>query len=360
VDKETKAEAIPRRFEAAFPFHEGMASVRIRGRYGFIDETGAVVIEPRFDMVGNFYVGLAEVVAGNKAGVIDRQGNFVVAPQFSRAIPFTKDVILAREAGEPSQDFEFGRLPSPVLDRLFQRSRFGLYAIGKGWLTKPDFYVEPFEKEGRGLIWATTKDRFMGPFGLLRADGTWQVEPQYTEAWALSDERARVVIPNRDDPDGPGTLDGAVDPDGKLVVPFRPWLLYHYVNGLGLVADGGKLTRSGKAYGSNKSGLIDKAGNLIGGRMFDRVVRAEKGDISRVSLDGKWAGLDREGRIVADPDEGKVLFQCPDFKLVWQSGTVHIVGPDNQPTAPFVLEEASIIKYLEKRNCKPPNLRRID
>jgi WG containing repeat len=277
-----------------FPFSEGLAAVRIKGRYGFIDTSGTVVVEPRFDLVGDYDLGLAEVLVENKAGVIDRQGHFVVEPQFARAIPFTKDVLLVSDGPWPAYDPGMERLPNFAQELLFSAGgSFGLYSIRSGWLTKPIFHLHRFEKEGRGLVWASTQHRYDGPFGLLRADGTWQVEPQYSRVQELVDERAIVRIPDQTPGQGRPMqeLAGAVDSDGKLVVPLRPWQLSYWRNGLGLVSEDGK------------AGLIDKAGNLVGGRLFDQVERAETGDVSRVLLDGTWVGLTREGHIVADPGQ---------------------------------------------------------
>jgi hypothetical protein len=207
--------------------------------------------------------------------------------------------------------------------------------------------VKPFDLKGRGLIWASTQDRNKGPFGLLRADGSWQVEPQYSYVQSLSDERAIVHVPNQPNftnwsefakgqgwPQAAADQQGAVDPDGRLVVPLRPWHLGFWANGLGLVSE------CCEVFAQGKVGVIDKAGRILGDRLFDQVKRAETGDVSEVLLDGKWVGLDRAGRIVANPEDGKVVVQCPTgVKLVRQSGMVQVVGPDNQPTVPFLVQE---------------------
>ena len=342
IDSKTRAEVIPRRFEVVQPFSDGLAGVRINGRYGFIDETGAVVIAPRFDQVGTFYQGLAEVLVEGKAGVIDHRGDIVVPPRFERAIPFTRDVIIARNGSWWSGLSWLGTHSSFLSSHGDFDGRYGLYSISAGWLTKTDFYyLSQFEKEGRGLIWATTQNPSRGPFGLLRADGTWQAEPQYSHVQRLMDERAIVRIPNPG-----GDLDGAVDPDGKVAVPFRSWHLSYWANGLGLVHE------SAPPRAGVKVGLIDKAGRILGGRLFDDVKRAETGDVSQVLLDGKWVGLDREGRIVANPEDGAVLAECPTgVRLVKQSGMVQVLGPDGQPTVPFLLDNLPV-----KQECSQPLL----
>ena len=46
-------------FEAAYGFHEGMAAVRVKGKWGFINKSGKFVIDPVFETVGSFNSGLA-------------------------------------------------------------------------------------------------------------------------------------------------------------------------------------------------------------------------------------------------------------------------------------------------------------
>ena len=68
---------IPRRFQGAQWFSEGMAAVKLRGRWGYIDKSGRFVIQPTFDQAGRFQQGLARVVAEGKAGYIDRSGRYI-------------------------------------------------------------------------------------------------------------------------------------------------------------------------------------------------------------------------------------------------------------------------------------------
>jgi len=78
------------RFAAAAPFSEGLAAIRVsedlEAKYGYIDQTGKVVIEPRFTFADRFSEGLAAVNTGDLRdglwGFIDPQGRVVVEPQF--------------------------------------------------------------------------------------------------------------------------------------------------------------------------------------------------------------------------------------------------------------------------------------
>ena len=80
AERESGTLRIPQTFEVAKEFSEGLAAVRIDGRYGFIDPTGKIVIAPRFEAAGPFTGGYAEVRLDGASGAIDRSGKLVGSP----------------------------------------------------------------------------------------------------------------------------------------------------------------------------------------------------------------------------------------------------------------------------------------
>ncbi len=58
-------------------FSEGLASVIIGDKMGFIDTTGKIVINPQFRAAYSFYGGLAAVVTDSGLAYIDKEGNYV-------------------------------------------------------------------------------------------------------------------------------------------------------------------------------------------------------------------------------------------------------------------------------------------
>jgi WG containing repeat len=326
VDRETKQEIIPARFERAMPFSEGLAAVSIRGRIGYIDERGQIVIEPRFDLAGDFVHGLAEILVGDKTGVINRKGEIVVPPMFRRAIPLTSEVIVAAEGTlGPDSYGGFGRLPGFPLSSTHDLKNPGLYHVSGHWVRKAGLdRVSLFDKEGRGLVWASEGHSDL--YGLLASNGDWIIQPEYEYAGLLMDDRAIV----RKRVDGV-LLSGAIDSVGQIVVPLRSWALhYDWKNGLGLARESDR---------GGKQALLDTNGNIIGGRYFDQVEPAKQGDISKVLIDGRWVGLDRGGNIVPNPDNGRVIASCPNgMRVIAIDGKVQITGAGGQPTAPYLLE----------------------
>lgn len=54
-------EVIPAKFDEVDSFNEGLATVKINGKWGFIDPSGKLVIPARYDNVWYFREGLAAV-----------------------------------------------------------------------------------------------------------------------------------------------------------------------------------------------------------------------------------------------------------------------------------------------------------
>jgi hypothetical protein len=78
---------IPLHFDSAYTFQaNGLAPVKVNGKFGYIDEKGEFVIPPHFDGVRreNYAANnLMMVGLGDKWGYIDQKGKFVIPPQFA-------------------------------------------------------------------------------------------------------------------------------------------------------------------------------------------------------------------------------------------------------------------------------------
>lgn len=69
-------------FDFAERFHEGLAAVKIKNKWGFINKDGNLIIEAKFNDVRNFNKGRAFVKLGNEWGIISYNGKYIVRPKF--------------------------------------------------------------------------------------------------------------------------------------------------------------------------------------------------------------------------------------------------------------------------------------
>ena len=74
IDK-TGKQVIPCLYDDADSFSEGLATVKVGIKWGFIDKTGKQIIPCLYDEVFSFSEGLAPVEVGGKWGFVDKYGN---------------------------------------------------------------------------------------------------------------------------------------------------------------------------------------------------------------------------------------------------------------------------------------------
>ncbi len=73
--------------------------MKIGDRWGYQNQSGMIVIDPLFDEAGEFKQGLALVKVGGKFGFIDTDGKSVVEPRWDELHPFCDDLARVRSGG---------------------------------------------------------------------------------------------------------------------------------------------------------------------------------------------------------------------------------------------------------------------
>lgn len=79
---------IPTMYDEVFCFKEGLASVEIDGKCGYIDSENNVVIPLDYDTAMSFSENYAMVVKGDKCGYINKNNEVVVPFEYDAATPF--------------------------------------------------------------------------------------------------------------------------------------------------------------------------------------------------------------------------------------------------------------------------------
>ena len=347
VERTSNKPVIPWRYEVAKEFNEDMAAVRIEGRYGYIDRSGTVVIAPRFAAAGPFENGRAEVRIGRAAGIINRSGRLVVPAQFDRILPFGLGAYLARDLARGSTQFE------PDLSgwngtNLYPADAFGVWHPRKGWLTKKNLEISYFDTPGRGLIWAAQPDESGEEiWGLMRADGRWQVRPRFAHVQWIMGDRAVVYEVDRNAKDRTRrTRWGAVDKNGRVAVPLTFDSLSYWRGGYGMARKGA----SANGMDASPIAIVRPDGSLLGNRYFDKVEIAEEGTLPRVRVDGQWFSISPAAKLLPDQAAERVLLRCPSGLTLRQRGErVEISHPASAQSI-GVFDKT----YRDARDCNQP------
>ncbi|HEY3707457.1 MAG TPA: WG repeat-containing protein, partial [Terracidiphilus sp.] len=203
--------AVPAVFEEAFPFRNGLASVKQGGRWGAINSngdlvipaaygsplifseelaqfstsdpksgdirglisaTGEVVVRPRYRSISHFSGGLACIYDGTLYGYIDRDGNLVIPPFFEDARAFSEGVAAVKLNGAWGYINPDASTAIPM--RFFcERGMAG-----------------PF-RQGRARVARN------GKWGHINRDVEFVTEPRFDMAYEFSEGMAPVILDKR-------------------------------------------------------------------------------------------------------------------------------------------------------------------
>ncbi len=139
-------------FQAADFFHNGIAVVKLKGKWGYINEKGKWIIDPEFQDARPFNKGIAPVKLNDKWGFINEKGKWIIKPEFQDA-----------------RFFENGTAPAKLNDK------WGFINEKGEWVIKPEFQeIGPFVNDYAVVI-------VDGKYGLLDRSFKYKIKPQNDE-----------------------------------------------------------------------------------------------------------------------------------------------------------------------------------
>ncbi|MBV9957028.1 MAG: WG repeat-containing protein [Acidobacteria bacterium] len=156
---------------------DGLFPVRVKGKWGYINNAGKIVIKPQFDDADDFSDGLASVNKGRNWFYINSAGKEVLKGTFSGS-----------EWSVGGGAFSEGLAPAP-----FECSWGYINQAGET-IVEPQFYAAG--KFSEGLASATPRNSH-GKSGYINHEGQFVIEPQFDLAEDFSDGLAAVVIDKR-------------------------------------------------------------------------------------------------------------------------------------------------------------------
>jgi hypothetical protein len=270
IDRDGKT-VIDAKFDAARPFSQGLAAVRLKGKWGYIGHDGKYAIEPQFDPVGvldypgddpmDFSEDCAAVRSEDLVGFIDRTGKFVIPPKFTSAWAFNEGLAAAQ-------------------DRF--SGKWGFIDKQGKWAIKPTFADALSFSDGVAAVSTKPRGADAG-WGYINKSGSFVVKPQYALALAHHDGLALVLTLDN------GTYKGKyIDKKGDAA--------FTNINCHGSSAYGEGLAPF--LSGDRKAGFIDKSGKTVIEPQFQEARTFSEGlAVVRID-DGHWGLVDKKGKLV--------------------------------------------------------------
>jgi hypothetical protein len=196
----------------------GLATVWVGGKFGFVNEKGEEIIPPRFDLASNFSEnGLAAVMVNDKWGYINEKGEEVIPLRFD----------------EISGDFFAYGLEAVRVD-----GKWG-YINVKGEEIIPPRFDETWHFAENGLARVRVDEKW----GYINEKGEEVIPPRFDKTWDFSENGLAVVMVN--------DKYGYINEKGEEVIsPHFDGAKDFAPNGLAEVREGGKrryIDRNGNA-----------------------------------------------------------------------------------------------------------------
>ena len=152
------------RIQEIFPASEGFWGVKIKGKYGYIDNLGRVRIANRYDAIGKFNEGFAPIKLLGKWGFVDKAEILKVQPSYDEVQNFQKGLTVAKKDGKYGIVNKTGQVVTAFLYDGFERTINNFFiSIKKN--TKGHVQKGLINSEGKEVIYAKYDDIQVLPNG---------------------------------------------------------------------------------------------------------------------------------------------------------------------------------------------------
>jgi hypothetical protein len=328
--------------------------IKVKGKYGFIDNTGKIIIKPEYDYVGDFSEGLAVIEINKKYGFIDSLGNIKIFPEFDYADDFSNGFALIEiDQNRGYINKEGKKIVPPKYKKAFSYENGFAGVRGQtddSWqilnLTgneivkfslcrKPKYSEGLFLTEVPNVCEIGDISKMMSEknrFGFIDTTGKWVIQPTYAAASLFSEGLAAVEINGKY---------GFIDKNGKVIIEPK----FDYVNsfheGLAMFYKYNKTDNS-----ISKLGYIDKQGNMVIDAKFDYASDFKNGFATIGIGDNSYNTPDsyvlRNGVEVSNTKEARYAYGFIDKKGNLISNPIYHIGhPEDMY---FDEEELSVVK----------------
>ncbi len=312
------------------------------GRWGYMDAAGQVALVPAFDAAQPFSEGRAPVRIGDAYGYIDPSGDLVVPAQFSSAAPFSDGRALVTEGPMSRPRYGFidpaGGVVVPLilplaysysegraLVRFRDRDLTWLERVFGVWRNESLGFIDRagnvvFYLPGEAASFAEGLAPFSEPvflrrgrWGYVRPDGSVAIPATFRgTAFRFSDGRARVTRDGRV---------GFIDPTGDRAFEAA----FDVANAF---SEGRAAVRV-----DDRWGYVDEGGALVIPARFTQA-GSFSGGLAAVEVDGRWGYIAPDGTVVIEPTYREAqAFRGPLAYVTDETGP-HYIDREGRPVRP--------------------------
>jgi hypothetical protein len=280
---------VERRIEQGRAFVDGLAPVKIEGKWGYLNTKGEVVIQPAFDEATLFSEGIARINLNDKYGYIDTRGRYLVRPEVVYGTGFRD----GRAAIYNGQSWGY-------IDRAVDAQGHWALQLREGLAGFPfSEGLAPVISGGKvGIIFGAMLGAG-GNWGYINKKGDFAIPPRFAEASHFSEGLAGVSLP--------GGLWGFVDTAGELVIKPRYAEVRPFSQGLAAVKT------------DKKWGYIDRRQELVIPFQFDEAADFSE-DRAAIKQGPHYGYLDLRGQIAIPPSYGIASNFSEGLARVYQNG----------------------------------------
>lgn len=271
----TKGEMVVEpKFDKAYAFSEGLAAIKIKEKWGYMDKDGHIIIEPQFEEAGIFSEGIARIGIDSHYGYINKEGRIIIEPRFNLATEFKNGIA---KVGIGKYSYIATKFREGFVGKYGYINTTGEFVIDMNYSELGDF------EEGLAYF---VEDGFFSnhKYGYMDNKGNIIIKPQFDKANDFSDGVAYVEkyeAPN---------FYGFIKRDGVICFKDEDTFFESgaFREGLNPIFTYG----SGKEEYYTKIGFRDKKGNVIIEPIFNQVKFSYNG---LIGVNFGWCG-DRMGK----------------------------------------------------------------
>lgn len=307
---------IPARYDSVRHFSDGLAGVRVEGRWGFVDSQGQMVILPQLSDTYGFADGYAPAAIAGQWGLMDRQGKWVILPQYKSVWHVNHGLVrVETESGWGALDLKGRWVIQPQYSFLGELVEGRRQACDTehhwGFLDASGGAAIPFRYGSGGRFsggMAAARAEGENLYGYIDLDGSWVLMPRYHLALDFEGDYAVV----REAKAGLEFLElqgwyGVIDRAGKYVISPEHDDITDCRNGWFMVEDDGKFFFQRMSDPILREGF-DGANSFHEGYAFVcQGCKLQDGPDGAAFVGGEWALMDTMGTL------------HPLRKVKWQS-----------------------------------------